>query len=70
MALINDAMVRYSLVTLMDLVRIDMLWGRNLLAEYETMLQQALPTFGGSLEAVKEMTAQQLAQRISDPTNQ
>ena len=70
LALINDSMVRYSLVTLMDLVRIDMLWGRNLLAEYETMLQQALPTFGGSLEAVKEVTAQQLGQRLSDTVNQ
>ena len=70
MALINDATVRYSLTALIELIRIDMLWGRNLSAEYETMLQQALPTFGGSLEAVKEMTAQQLAQRLPDPTNQ
>ena len=70
MALINDSMTRYSLVTLIDLVRIDMLWGRHLLAEYETMLQQALPIFGGSLEAVKEMTAQQLAQQLPDSTNQ
>ena len=63
-------MVRYSLVTLMDLVRIDMLWGRNLSAEYEMMLRQALPIFGGSLEAIKEMTAQQLGQRLPDTTNQ
>ena len=68
-ALISDSMVRYSLVTLMDLVRIDMLWGRNLSAEYETMLRQALPIFGGSLEAIKEVTAQQLSQRLSDSTN-
>ena len=70
MALVNDAMVRYSLTALIELIRIDMLWGRNLSAEYEMMLQQALPIFGGSLEAVKEMTAQQLAQRLSDSTNQ
>ena len=70
LALINDSMVRYSLVTLMDLLRIDMLWGRNLSAEYEPMLKQALPTFGGSLEALKEVTAQQLDQRLSDIVNQ
>ena len=54
----------------MDLVRIDMLWGRNLSAEYEMMLRQALPIFGGSLEAVKEVTAQQLGLRLSDTVNQ
>ena len=63
-------MVRYSLVTLMDLVRIDMSWGRNLSAEYEPMLRQALPTFGSTLEVLKEVTAQQLDQRLSDSTNQ
>ena len=63
-------MVRYALYTLMDLLRIDMSRRRNLLPEYEPMLQQALPTFGGSLEAFKAMTAQQLGEMLPDTVNQ
>ena len=70
MALMSDITVIYAPRTLMNSLRIDMLWGRNLLAEYEPMLRQALPTFGSSLEALKAVTAQQIDQRLSDSTNQ
>ena len=63
-------MVRYAFYTLMDLLRIDMSRGGKLLPEYEPMLRQALPTFGGSLEAFKAMTAQQLGEMLPDSANQ
>ena len=70
MALMSDITVIYAPRTLMNSLRIDMLWGRNLLAEYEPMLRQALPAFGSSLEALKAVTAQQIDQSLSDTTNQ
>lgn len=61
-SLMGDQTVQYTIATLMDLVRIDMVWGRNISSEYEATLEQALPTFGGSFKAVQEVTAQQLLQ--------
>ncbi len=59
-SLLNDSMVRYALATLMELVRIDLIYQRGLSAEYETMLDQALPTFGGSFRALREVITQQI----------